>query len=1093
MSSEGAAFDPGRILGVLTRRRVAAVVIGSYAAVMLGVDVATDGVDVVPASDPANLGRLADALRELRAAIHVAHAMSPVALPTDPRLLAPAGILRLITDAGPLGIVAQPAGSAGYDDLRQRAELRPLARGATIPVASLQDVITSKTAAGRAKDLAVLPQLRAAQQRRRRSRVGPDLTPEPPTPDPPLGMVGRRPQLARLRATIDAAQNGHGQLVVITGAAGIGKSRLAAQMLAEGARRGFQVFSAAADEVQRRRPFGVVIDALGAIDRPGSETAISASLADMVEERCLEGPVVLLFDDLQWADESALVAIYQIAQLALTHPLLMVCVTRSYPIDGSLRALLAALDYRRAHRLELEGLGPDEVVELVTGLAGAPPADSLQAALEQAGGNPFYVTELLVCLAQAGSARLSKLGQLEVASTALEPSLRATVLEQLRFLPDATLGVLRAAAIVGRSFSIAELTMVSPSAVADVAAALDPVRQAGIVVADGGRLAFRHDLIREAIYDDMAPAVRYGLHRHLAARLAAAGAGAERVAAQLMLGAEPGDAEAIQWLQRAAGEAAGSPAIAAELLERALELAAGRVELGRQVVSELVRPLLWTGQASRAAEVCAQALAAEPNLADQPLLWLGLADARLLQGRLDDARRICIQARDACPGLDASDHLHLDAVIALAGVYLGDPQGMESARQLAATAPRSISRGTAQQAVGQWELLRGHADRALALYEEVESVRSPPQLRNRIWQGSGIRVRIWHALALLELDRLDDATEMLEQELAAKLNVPGLPHAFLAACRYHAGRFDQALEECDAAISSAETAGSFVPASAPAIAATIALRRGDLEAAQRLTSDAERIRTTAEAAGDTIVRHARVLVLEATGDRDGAADAAGEALDAYQRLGFTSYMAWHAPDLVRVALAADRPEQADAAVAAAQRAVDQLPVASRRAGQLRAQGLLTGDPATLLAAVDASRAAPRPIDLALSLRDASAALARAGRRDEARPLAIESVQLLAGVGADGDQRGARAQLRAAGLTLGSRARHTRARHGWGSLTEAELRVLRLAAKGRSNPEIARALYLSRRTVGWHLSNVFRKLGLSSRGELVVEVMRHDLG
>jgi DNA-binding CsgD family transcriptional regulator len=74
-----------------------------------------------------------------------------------------------------------------------------------------------------------------------------------------------------------------------------------------------------------------------------------------------------------------------------------------------------------------------------------------------------------------------------------------------------------------------------------------------------------------------------------------------------------------------------------------------------------------------------------------------------------------------------------------------------------------------------------------------------------------------------------------------------------------------------------------------------------------------------------------------------------------------------------------------------------------------------------------------------------------------------------------------------------RARHTRTRHGWGSLTEAELRVLRLAAKGRPSPEIARTLYLSRRTVGWHLSNMFRKLGLSSRGELVVEVRRHDLG
>jgi DNA-binding CsgD family transcriptional regulator len=184
---------------------------------------------------------------------------------------------------------------------------------------------------------------------------------------------------------------------------------------------------------------------------------------------------------------------------------------------------------------------------------------------------------------------------------------------------------------------------------------------------------------------------------------------------------------------------------------------------------------------------------------------------------------------------------------------------------------------------------------------------------------------------------------------------------------------------------------------------------------------------------------------------------------------------------------------AHAAVDAAKRAAEQLPVASRRAGWLRARGLLTDDAAPLLEAVVLCRRSARPVDLALCLRDAAVALARAGRHAQARPLATESVQLLAALGADGDQRQARAQLRAAGLPLGPRARHTRTRHGWGSLTEAELRVLRLAAQGRSNPEIARALYLSRRTVGWHLSNVFRKLGLSSRGELVVEMMRHELG
>jgi DNA-binding NarL/FixJ family response regulator len=233
--------------------------------------------------------------------------------------------------------------------------------------------------------------------------------------------------------------------------------------------------------------------------------------------------------------------------------------------------------------------------------------------------------------------------------------------------------------------------------------------------------------------------------------------------------------------------------------------------------------------------------------------------------------------------------------------------------------------------------------------------------------------------------------------------------------------------------------------------------------------------------------------LEAGGDPELAADAARGTLDAYLKAGFPSYVAWHAPDLVRVALHAGRVEQAGQAVEAAERTARQLPVASRRAGALRARGLLTDDTTALLRAVAACREVPRPIDLALSLRDAAAALARRGDRERARALAAEALELLSELGATGDERSARSLLRAAGLAVSARAKHTRSKHGWDSLTEAELRVDALAAEGRSNPEIAHTLYLSRRTVGWHLSNVFRKLGVSSRVELVAEALRRERG
>lgn len=928
-------------------------------------------------------------------------------------------------------------------------------------------------------------------------------------PRPPL--VGREPELARFGVLLDGLAAGRGDVVVVSGEAGIGKSRLAAEALSECRRRGFAVFTAGADEVQTPRPFGLVVDALGVSsgeDRArqeimrwldggvaggfGLEARIAELLVGLVEGACEAGPVALVLDDMQWADESSLVAVHGFAHLASSERLLLVCLRRPYPEGAPLRSLLAALDYRGAHRFDLEGLAVDEVAELAGAVAGAPPGKSVRRALEEAAGNPFYVSELIACLAREGIARVSEDGLLELTASGVTPSLRSTILEELRFLPEATVEVLSAASVVGRAFTVSDVALICPTSVADVAAALGPALQAGVVLADADRLCFRHDLIREAIYDDLVPAVRRVLHRELATRLADRGAAAELVAAQLMLGADRGDLEAAEWLRRAGSAmSAASPAIAARLLERALELAGDADDVRLALLRELVLPLLWTGQAARAEEVCSEALGAEPAAADAPLFWLGRVDARLLQGRFAETRKACREALAASDCLDESDRLHLASVHALAGVHLGDLEAVEEARGIVATAPPCIAKGTAQDAIAHWELLRGHADLAVDAFERVDAMRSPAALDSRIWGGSRIRVRMWHALALLDLDRLDEAAELLEREIAGKLAVPALPHAFLAACRYHAGRFDDAARECRAAIAAAEAAGSFVPASAPALAATIALRQARFQEAEELTTYAEQVRLPVEVAGDTIVRWTRTLLLEARGEIVAAADAAQGALERYQRAGFASYLAWHAPDLVRVALAANRPQQAEEAVLAAEVAAAQVPVASRRAGALRARALVNGETTVLLEAVELCRQVPRPLDLAQCLRDAAVALARAGRQADARPLALEAVSLLEGLRAVGEMRGAQAMLRAAGVRLGGRVKRAAA-SGWGSLTDGELRVVRLAVEGRSNQQIAIALHLSPRTVGWHLSNVFGKLGLSSRAELAAEAARRDL-
>jgi len=925
-------------------------------------------------------------------------------------------------------------------------------------------------------------------------------------------VVGRARELARFGGLVEAVAGGEGRVVVVSGEAGIGKSRLAAEVLERCRASGFGVFLGAADEVEQRRPFGVVVDTLrvgvggdearreirGLLSAGaggggfGVESRIADLLVGVVAEASGSGPVVVVLDDLQWADESSLLAVRGLARLAGSCPLLLVCVLRGYPAGLPLRALLASLEYRGAERVDLGGLDAGEVSELAARLAGAPPGEGLARLLADAGGNPFYVSELLRCVVREDAAEVSPDGMLEPNGAGLPPSLRLTILEDLRFLPGATLEVLRAATVVGRAFSVREVALISPSSVVDVVEALGPAQRAGIVVEDGELLAFRHDLIREAVYEDLAHAVRRGLHRHLASGLEASGAGLERVAAQLMLGAEAADGEAIGWLRRAAGKVrASSPAIAADILWRALELSAGTGVPRMGVLVDLVRPLLWTGQAARTEQVCSEALESGAPADEEPLFWMGLVNSRILQGRFQEARETGDRAL-ACASLTESDRLHLASARALSGAYQGDSEALEEARVIAATAPTSIPRGIAQEVVAQWELFTGRADRALAAYEQVDAMRAPAQLESRIWQSSGIRVRMWEAVALLDLDRIEDAVAVLEHELAGKLSVPALPHAFLAACRYHAGRFHDAIAECNAAVAAAEAAQSFIPASAPALAATIALRQGRLEDAERLTLRAEEVRTPAEFGGDTIARWTRTLLHEASGETEQAADAAGAALASYLRSGFASYLAWHAPDLVRVCISAGRPEQAELAAAAAERAAGVLPVASRRAGALRARGLLTNDPAMFEQALAAARDARRPVDLALTLRDTAAALSRNGQPKRARALATEALELLRDLGAAGEEQSTRSVLRAAGLTLSARSKHARSRDGWDSLTEAELKIVALASQGRTNPQIAQALYLSPRTVGWHLSNIFGKLGVTSRGQLTAQAVRRDL-
>jgi hypothetical protein len=160
-------YRPDKILEVLERHRVDYIVIGGLAAELRGSPYATRDVDVTPSRERANLGRLADALRELQAALRPPDVEEPVEIRLDQHSFDGGTTWTFITKHGYLDIALLPDGTRGYDDLRRSASRERITATLEVNVAALADVIRSKEAAGREKDRAVLPVLRQVLERSR--------------------------------------------------------------------------------------------------------------------------------------------------------------------------------------------------------------------------------------------------------------------------------------------------------------------------------------------------------------------------------------------------------------------------------------------------------------------------------------------------------------------------------------------------------------------------------------------------------------------------------------------------------------------------------------------------------------------------------------------------------------------------------------------------------------------------------------------------------------------------------------------------------------------------------------------------------------
>ena len=396
---------------------------------------------------------------------------------------------------------------------------------------------------------------------------------------PVPGIRGRAAEIAVLGDAVDRVVSGRPAVVLIEGEAGIGKTRLLAGVLEDARGRGMQVAAGRAEELERTRPFGLVAAAFGCVrsspdprraaiaallatrggDRgpitvtsdPGLRFRAVDAFADLAEELALAGPLVIGVDDLQWADPSSLLTLAAVSRRLAYLPVALIGCLRPSPRIPELDHLAGLLLDAGGRILAVRGLTERAVAELVAEAVAAVPGPGLLAGISGAAGNPLFVTELLGALAQEGAIETAG-GRAEVAEVILPPTLRLTILRRLSFLSEDTLQALRAASILGSSFTVTELSVTMARPALELSVVLAEGIAGRVLEEYGAVIRFRHDLIRDAIYEDLPLSVRRGLHREAGQRLAQTGAPALQVAEHLARGAGQGDAEAIGWLTRAA-------------------------------------------------------------------------------------------------------------------------------------------------------------------------------------------------------------------------------------------------------------------------------------------------------------------------------------------------------------------------------------------------------------------------------------------------------------------------------------------------------------------------------------------------------------
>jgi tetratricopeptide (TPR) repeat protein len=867
---------------------------------------------------------------------------------------------------------------------------------------------------------------------------------------PPLtlagALVGRDSELALLTGLVTEVAGGRGGSVLIEGEPGIGKSALVRAAVADAPEAGCQVFWGAGDELGQALPLLPFLDALRVREpsanrrretivrllrgevAAGRGTDVPAVLAEqllaLVAEQAAVRPVILVIDDLQWADQASIALWGRLARSARQVPLLLAGMMRPVPQRDDLLALRRMAG--DAARVELAGLGEGAVADLVAALAGGRPDAGLLRLADGAAGSPLYVTELVTALMRSSKVTITGMGVATLTAGSAPVSLSAAIADRLGFVTGPVREVLRAAALLGVDFTVTDLAIILDRSVADLVRAIDEARAAGVLAGTGTGLGFRHPLIRAALYDDMPAPVRAAWHRDAGRALAEASAPADRVARQLLRAVtgpggtpEPVDEWMLNWLAGGADLLVGqAPQVAAELLRRAVASSPAGLQHDR-LVARLADALYRTGDTTAAEQVASQALAhaIEPDVV-MDMHWT-LAQCRMLAGESAESLATLDRAL-ASPGISARHRARLLVLAARTHDNLG---GHEQAGRVATSALAAASEAGDSWAMG-WALhvltlvtlAQGHLTGALPLFDRALAVtQADPALTDL-----RLLLQLNKAVALGCLDQYEQAFAAAEQvrHLADQVGTTmrlAQAHCALGQLLFETGRWDDALAEVGIVPENLKEPGT--ACCDLGIAAVICFHRGEIAAARRhlaaAVPHAKRIGHrpigSLALARSLDCEHAGALPEALAVLTAGFADGSTEDLGEIEGL---------LADAVRLATQTGDLDTAQALADHADALAAGSETPHRQAHTLYCRGLLDRDATRLLAAAERHTDAGRPLPRAKALEAAAGQFVHDGDRGKARDAFTQALEVYTDLGAAADIARLQATLRTHGIRHG---------------------------------------------------------------------------